>query len=113
MCHTRATVRPHKVDLQIIVTIFPIFQAGGRSLFIIHWPISFIKASHAPQKEGVASSLRRSKVNVDNRFIEISTNLGQFLLAKLNTVEKQTFLTLAMLKILDFVYFYMIMTNNE
>ena len=42
-------IRPHKVDLQIIVTIFPIFQAGGRSLFIIHWPISFIKASHAPQ----------------------------------------------------------------
>ena len=43
------TLRPHKVDLQIIVVIFPIFQAGGRSLFIIHWPVSFIKASHAPQ----------------------------------------------------------------
>ena len=57
-------IRPHKVDLQIIVTIFPIFQVGGRSLFIIHWPISFIKASHTPQKEGVASSLRS---NVDNR----------------------------------------------
>ena len=35
-------IRPHKVDLQIIVLIFPIFQAGGQSLFIIHWPISFI-----------------------------------------------------------------------
>ena len=29
-------IRPHKVDLQI-VTIFPIFQAGGRSLFRGGW----------------------------------------------------------------------------
>ena len=56
-------IRPHKVDLQNIVTIFPIFQAGRQSLFIIYWPIS------------------------------------------LNTVEKQTFLALTMLKVLDFVHF--------
>ena len=57
-------LKPHKVDLQIIIIIFPIFQAGGQSLFIIHWQISFIKVSHAPQKECVASSLQRSKVNM-------------------------------------------------
>ena len=33
-------------------------------------------------------------------------------LVKLNTVEKQTFLALTMLK-LDYVQFYMIMVNNE
>ena len=52
---------------------------------------------------------------MDNHFVEIVTNLGwfcEFLLAKLNTVEKRTFLVSTMLKILDFVQFYMIMINE-
>ena len=42
-------IRPNKVDSQFIVTTFPKFQAGVRSLFIIHWPFSYIKVSHASQ----------------------------------------------------------------
>ena len=33
-------LRPPKLDSQFIVSTFPIFQAGGRSLFIIHWLFS-------------------------------------------------------------------------
>ena len=76
MLYVLTELRPHKVDLQIIVTIFPIFQAGGRSLFIIHWSISFIKASHAPQKETVWRPACEGQRLTWT--IEIATNLGWF-----------------------------------
>ena len=53
---------------------------------------------------------------MDNCYVEIATNVGwfyYFLLAKLNTVEKQMLLALTMLKMLEFVHFYMMMINNE
>ena len=55
---------------------------------------------------------------MENRFVDSDRDksrlvllVSKFLLAKLNTVEKQTFLALTMLKTLDFMQFYMI--NNE
>ena len=81
-------LRPHKVDSQFIVSTFPIFQAEGRSLFIIHWPFSFIKVSDASQKWVWHAQCEGQRLHMDDRFVEIGPILGWLLFAELNTVEK-------------------------
>ena len=68
-------VRPNKVDSQFIVTIFPKFQVGGRSLFIIHWPFSFIKVG-TPSIGGCGMHIAKVKGYMWTITVEIVTNLG-------------------------------------
>ena len=56
-------IRPHKVDLQIYRQHFSKISSG--QVVIIDCPFSFIKLSHAPQKEGVAFRLWWSKVTCE------------------------------------------------
>ena len=58
--HHIYTIRPHKVDLQFIISTFPIFQAGGQSLFIIHYLI-IAKINNEPRHSIRRCGLHNSK----------------------------------------------------
>ena len=101
-------VRPHKVDSRFIVGTFPIFQAGGRSLFIIHWPFLYIRVSHNPSIMGVACTLRRSKVTCGRL---LRQDHDKFRLVSIYWVKYCGKINVFDIAVL-FVYFHMIMINT-
>ena len=58
---------------------------------------------HAPQKWVWHAHCEGQKLHLDDRFVEIATNLGWFLFAELNTVHGEiNVFDIIMLKILTF-----------